>query len=379
MSDPPRQAQAPRRVRDPARGNWSGNLCMYETRLRAVLLVLGLGLALLAAGLFQLQIVEGGRYRTEAQHRLFRAPGFYPTVRGGIYDRNGVALARDAGAYDVAIYYPFIEMDEAFTARMAREWGVAPDEARNRVAGMWPAPGGPDRHARGGTPTTRSASSATASRSSRTSWPAITAARCRVGEAGYGEPVGRAPHAGRRRRHRGGRGHQGPARGFPRPEGHRDQQSRVPAGGRRPAPHRPPGRGHPRGTRRHRARGSHQRRPSPGRPQAVPARRPRRPRRHRGRLRGTPPRVARHLPEGHPGRLPGRHPAGGRAGRPPDARHRPAGRRRGLLDRPAGRRRPVARRRRRRRHRLPHRRGPGPGHRPAVRPRDLPGPITRRS
>ena len=110
---------------------------MYETRLRAVLLVLALGLALLAAGLFQLQIVEGSRYRTEAQHRLFRAPGFYPTVRGGIYDRNGVALARDAGAYDIAIYYPFIEMDDAFTARMAREWGVSPEEARDRVAGMW--------------------------------------------------------------------------------------------------------------------------------------------------------------------------------------------------------------------------------------------------
>ena len=112
---------------------------MYETRLRAVLLVLGLGLALLAAGLFQLQIVEGGRYRTEAQHRLIRAPGFYPTVRGAVYDRNGVSLARDTGAYDVAIYYPFIDMDEAFTARMAREWGVAPEEARNRVARMWPA------------------------------------------------------------------------------------------------------------------------------------------------------------------------------------------------------------------------------------------------
>ena len=110
---------------------------MYETRLRAVLLVLALGLALLAAGLFQLQIVEGGRYRTEAQHRLYRAPGIYPTVRGGIYDRNGVALARDAGAYDIAIYYPFIDMDEAFTARMAREWGVSPEEARDRVAGMW--------------------------------------------------------------------------------------------------------------------------------------------------------------------------------------------------------------------------------------------------
>jgi penicillin-binding protein 2 len=112
-------------------------LQMYETRLRAVLVILGLALALLAAGLFQLQIVEGGRYRAEAQQRLIRSPGFYDTIRGPIYDRNGVCLARDAGAYDVAIYYPFIVMDDDFAARMARQWGVAPEEARGRVAGMW--------------------------------------------------------------------------------------------------------------------------------------------------------------------------------------------------------------------------------------------------
>jgi penicillin-binding protein 2 len=112
---------------------------MYETRLRAVLLVLGLGLAILAAGLFQLQVVDGDRYRAEAAHRLTSAPGYYPTMRGSVFDRHGVVLAQDAGAFDVAIYYPFIELDDVFVAEMARKWGVAPQEVHARMARMWPA------------------------------------------------------------------------------------------------------------------------------------------------------------------------------------------------------------------------------------------------
>jgi penicillin-binding protein 2 len=112
---------------------------MYAMRLKAVLLVLGLAMGLLAAGLFQLQVVEGSRYRLEAQHRLRSTPGFYPTMRGHIYDRNGVALAQDAGAFDVAIYYPFLELDNAFVAKMARQWGVSADEFRRRMDRMWPA------------------------------------------------------------------------------------------------------------------------------------------------------------------------------------------------------------------------------------------------
>lgn len=110
---------------------------MYATRLKAVLVVIGLGALVLLVSLFRLQVLEGSRYRDEADERLKRPPGFHPTLRGTIYDRNGVPLAQDTGASDVAIYFPFLKMSDDFCARMARRWGVSKAEARLRVKRMW--------------------------------------------------------------------------------------------------------------------------------------------------------------------------------------------------------------------------------------------------
>ena len=110
---------------------------MYATRLKLVLVVLGLGLALVLASLVRIQVLEGARYRAEAQRRLRHRPHYRPTIRGTIYDRNGVALARDTGAFDVAIYFPFIEMDPGFVARLARRWVCEAEDVRVRVDRMW--------------------------------------------------------------------------------------------------------------------------------------------------------------------------------------------------------------------------------------------------
>jgi penicillin-binding protein 2 len=110
---------------------------MYATRLKAVLVVIGLLFLLVLASLLRIQVLEGGRYRQEAEQRLRRPPGFRPTLRGTVYDRHGVALARDTGAFDVAVYFPFIEMSESFVKRLARTWRTEPDEVRRRVAEMW--------------------------------------------------------------------------------------------------------------------------------------------------------------------------------------------------------------------------------------------------
>ena len=110
---------------------------MYAMRLKAVLIVIGLGLLLVVANLFRIQVLQGGRYRQEADQRLRRPPGFRPTIRGTIFDRKGVALARDTGAFDVAVYFPFIEMSDGFVDRVARRWHVAPEEARARIGRMW--------------------------------------------------------------------------------------------------------------------------------------------------------------------------------------------------------------------------------------------------
>ena len=110
---------------------------MYATRLKAVLVLLGLGVLVLAGSLFNLQVIQGSRYREEAKNRLKRPPGFHPTIRGAIFDRNNLWLARDVGASNVAAYFPFVEMTDQFVAETARDWKVTPDEVRTRVERMW--------------------------------------------------------------------------------------------------------------------------------------------------------------------------------------------------------------------------------------------------
>ena len=116
---------------------WLGCNRMYATRLKAVILVLGMGVVVLAGSLFHLQVFEGARFREEAQSRLRRPPGYHPTIRGSIYDRQGIVLAQDTGAFDVAVFFPFIEMSDAFVESVARQRRVPPDEVRARVARMW--------------------------------------------------------------------------------------------------------------------------------------------------------------------------------------------------------------------------------------------------
>ncbi|MEA3366603.1 MAG: penicillin-binding transpeptidase domain-containing protein [Planctomycetota bacterium] len=110
---------------------------MYATRLKLLLVVLGLGLALVLVSLLRIQILQGARYREEAERRLKHRPHYRPTIRGTVYDRNGVALARDTGAYDVAVYFPFIEMDAGFLLRLARRWDCETEAVHARVARMW--------------------------------------------------------------------------------------------------------------------------------------------------------------------------------------------------------------------------------------------------
>ncbi len=110
---------------------------MYATRLKAVMAVLAACAAVLVLALFNIQVLEGSRYRVEAEERLKRPPGFHPTVRGTVYDRRGVPLAIDTGAFDVAVYFPFIELTDEFVADLASDWGVSEAEVRLRVEAMW--------------------------------------------------------------------------------------------------------------------------------------------------------------------------------------------------------------------------------------------------
>jgi len=110
---------------------------MYAIRLKSVLAVLAIGAAVLLVFLLHLQVLQGDRYGEAAEERLKRPPGFHPTIRGTISDRNGVPLAQDTGAFDVAIYFPFVELSDEFVADLARRWSVPRAEVRLRVQHMW--------------------------------------------------------------------------------------------------------------------------------------------------------------------------------------------------------------------------------------------------
>jgi len=119
---------------------------MYATRLKVLVVILAVGIVAVLGSLVNLQVIEGARYRREAQERLRRPPGFHPTLRGTIYDRKGVVLAQDTGAHDVAVYFPFIEnapgsdveMTDEFVRKIARQRRESPEEVRERVGRMWP-------------------------------------------------------------------------------------------------------------------------------------------------------------------------------------------------------------------------------------------------
>jgi penicillin-binding protein 2 len=74
-----------------------------DARIRPVALVIIAGMAILAAGLWRLQVVAAPGYkRSEAAQsvRLVRVPA----IRGRILDRHGVCLAENRPSYDVNLY-----------------------------------------------------------------------------------------------------------------------------------------------------------------------------------------------------------------------------------------------------------------------------------
>jgi len=73
----------------------------YQLRLLA--LVILVGLTILGAGLFYVQVLSSHRYRTSQVSQSFRTVRL-PAVRGRIFDINGIALAENRPAYNVNLY-----------------------------------------------------------------------------------------------------------------------------------------------------------------------------------------------------------------------------------------------------------------------------------
>ena len=74
-----------------------------EPRLRIVGIVIGLGLLVLLAALWYVQILQGAHYGNRDQAQSLRRIRI-PSARGDIVDRNGVVLANNRQSFDIVMY-----------------------------------------------------------------------------------------------------------------------------------------------------------------------------------------------------------------------------------------------------------------------------------
>ena len=87
---------------------------MFDRRLKTFLALLGLGFAVVAVRLIQLQVFCADEYRRQAERALIKPDKFLPFVRGRILDRHGAVLACDEPTWDLCVPYGILVMDEAY-------------------------------------------------------------------------------------------------------------------------------------------------------------------------------------------------------------------------------------------------------------------------
>jgi len=95
---------------------------LFERRLKVVLIVFVAGWEIVTLRLFQLQVVQDGYYRAEAQKRLIKYEKTLEPMRGRILDRNGRVLASDEPKWAIAIHYRMLKTgDDLYSGRLADE------------------------------------------------------------------------------------------------------------------------------------------------------------------------------------------------------------------------------------------------------------------
>ena len=99
---------------------------MFETRLRLLLVILGVAGFILAVRLFELQAVHANYYRDRAERAMRLQPKMLPFVRGSIRDRHGEILVCDEPSWDVTVDFDVLAADVGDDAdqmkRLARSW-----------------------------------------------------------------------------------------------------------------------------------------------------------------------------------------------------------------------------------------------------------------
>jgi penicillin-binding protein 2 len=103
-----------------------------------VALIVSLGLGVLLAGLWYIQIVSVGRYRASLQNQTFRTVRI-PATRGKLLDRNGLVLAENRPSYNLNLYLDELrpEFQSAFTGARAGRRLTRSDRERLSAAIRW--------------------------------------------------------------------------------------------------------------------------------------------------------------------------------------------------------------------------------------------------
>jgi penicillin-binding protein 2 len=101
-----------------------------EPQLRWLALIVALGLGVLLAGLWWVQVVSARDYQAHLEMQSFRTVRI-PAVRGKILDRNGNVLAENRPAYNVSLYLD--ELRGAFDAAASVKFAEARTELKHRL------------------------------------------------------------------------------------------------------------------------------------------------------------------------------------------------------------------------------------------------------
>jgi penicillin-binding protein 2 len=91
-----------------------------DPQLRLLALLMTVGLGILLAGLWWVQVVSGREFQTRLETQSYRSVRI-PPVRGRILDRNGVALADNRPSFDASLYLEDMRLafKDTFTNRLA--------------------------------------------------------------------------------------------------------------------------------------------------------------------------------------------------------------------------------------------------------------------
>ena len=92
---------------------------MYKRRMKVFLALVAGVFVVLAAKLYQLQIVEGRDFRVQAEEAM-RSRELLPVRRGMVTDRRGRILAIDEPCFDFCLDYRFLKADPVWVKRQKR-------------------------------------------------------------------------------------------------------------------------------------------------------------------------------------------------------------------------------------------------------------------